>query len=382
MIPWAGPGLFAADQSTRPEVQSQPAPEREFRLFVGLNLEVEQANEFSVVDDYSNNRVSTDKLAGDLVSLRNVDGMRFTHSPKLSRNPLSIGEINTEEIVGTAEAARDAMRNHQILADTAAAGAAAHWQTMRTLGAPDLGGDAAPASDLEIAQEGAKAYDAMRDFADVASKMTDPALYGEAVATGDGQTPTALLITTQISSPVPVTDAYLIGVARIWTEEERSRDVVFFHAIDRLGPKPRQVRITKQGLPQGFEVKSVEIHVYHQGQELVSDKSVKQFALTRDEMIEYLVLERTSTNRGLSLPAEPAWALAPTRLLATSNPEEVNFPLTVQVSANGQVTGIDQNTIAPPAVAELVQELLFLPALENGTAVAANANVNLADYFR
>lgn len=355
-------------------------PDREFRLFVGLNIEVKQANEFSTVDYYDDNRVSTEKLAEGLVSLRHVEGIRYTHSTKLSRNPITIGEISTEHGPSTIRAAQKAMRNHQILEDSVSDAMQAQWNALNGTGIPQVVNDSAPQSSA-----GTGLGDSLSSLSEAAnnySKIVDPSIYAEQVSVAKGTMPNALYITTQISSPVPIKNAYAVGFARLASEDGETKEVLFFKEIPQLGPNPRLLEITKAGLENDFKVQEVELHVYHRGRELVSDRSAKQFALTRAETLQYLANEREALHRGESLPAEPAWSLAPPSLLATTRPENLDFPVNVQVDATGEVTGIDRDVIVPPAVAEAVQSLLFLPALENGTAVASNVSVNLSDYFR
>ena len=57
-------------------VASRPVPDRDYRLFVGLNIEVSQGDQYALIEGYVNNRVRTD-LSPNLVSLRKVDDMRF-----------------------------------------------------------------------------------------------------------------------------------------------------------------------------------------------------------------------------------------------------------------------------------------------------------------
>lgn len=364
-----------------PSVSSQTAPERDYRLFVGLNVEVSQGDEYSLVEGYVNNRVRTDRLP-DLISLRHFDDMRFTYEPKLSRNSLTIAHVKTKKIANTAKAALKAMRNQQSLQG---------FQMDRTAALQsDFDQRAATASanpnDAQLQAEAGLSEDALNEFKEVASKMTDQSvLTDDATYRGMLIQPgvsTALLVTAMVSSPTPITDAYVVGIAQISTEESVSNDVVLFDRIARLDQTPRQIKIVKEGLPGEFEVLDMKIHIYRNGQELVTDKSEKQFALTRAEAFEYLVLDRTSKNRGKSLAAEPAWSLAPAELFSSAKADAYDFPMTVEVDETGQVTQIDPTIIVPENVAALVADLPFFPRLVDGIAVASTAQVNLASFFR
>lgn len=370
---------LALNSSAQPSVASRAAPDRDYRLFVGLNIEVSQDDEYALIEGYMNNRVRTD-LSPNLVSLRKVDDMRFIYAPKLSRNSLTVKNLSAKQITSTVNAARDAMRNQQALQTFQAERTT---QMQREINA--FGAGAQDVDDQEAQATLGAMETELTKFSEIANKLTDRQALTEDTNSRkikQGGVPTAILITAKVSAPTPVTDAYIIGVARISTEESVGQDVVFFDRVPRLDQKPRQIRIVKEGLPGEFKVLSVKIHVYRKGQELVTDKSEKQFALTRDEAYEYLALERVSQNRGKSLAPEPAWSLAPAELFASAKSDAFDSPLIVHVDEKGNVTGIDPSIVVPQNVAELVTNLPFFPGLERGVAIAATAHVNLASFFR
>lgn len=362
-------------------VSSQATPEREYRLFVGLNVEVSKNDQFSLIEGYANNRVRTNS-SPNLVSLRKLDDMRFTYTPKLSRNSLIIKNLSTKKIAGTANAARKAMRNQQALQGFETDRTAALQKEFNQRAADA----AADPENQQLVSAAIESESALNDFKGVGAKMSDQSIAVENMTSREkimnGEASPALLITASVTSTTPVTDAYLVGVAQISTEESVGQDVIFFDHIARLDQKPRQIKVVKEGLPRKFKVLDVKLHIYRNGQELVTDKSEKQFALTRDEAFEYLALERVSKNRGKSLAPEPAWSLAPAELFSSARADDFDFPMTVQVDETGKVTQIDPTIIVPDNVAALVTELPFFPGLEDGVAVASTARVNLASFFR
>lgn len=379
-------GLLALTLSTagaQPSVSSRPAPDRDYRLFVGLNLEVGQNKEYAVIEGYVNNRIRT-HLSPDLVSLRSVDDMRFTYTPKLSRNPIEVKNLSATQIASTANAALDAMRNQQALQDFQS-----HQASMMLRELDQFVSDAESGGGVDqelLQQQIAQRQSEITNFSSAIDKITDQQALTERMANpgraGEEGVPSALLITAKVTSPTPVADAYIIGIARVSTEESVGNDVVFFDRVARLDQKPRDIRIVKEGLPGKFKVLDVKIHIYRNGQELVTDLSEKQFALTRDEALEYLALERVANNRGKSLAPEPAWSLAPAELFGSAKADDFDYPLTVAVDAQGKVTEIDPDIIVPENIAAIVNALPFFPGLEDGVAVASTAQVNLASFFR
>lgn len=373
--------LQAADQVLSAEPVANTGTE--YRLFVGLDVEVGQDEEYTLVEGYVNNRVHTDGSDG-LVSLRNVDDVRFTHKTKLSRNPLTVANLHAEQIAANVHAARDAMRNQQSLNDFRDQMTAALTNDMVTAGAPVIGDDGVPMVNLSADSTGATlaAQGAVADFESTISNMTNDSVYSDPIIGLNNDKSTAMLITAEISSPTHIDDAYIVGVATISTNESPEEQVIFFNRIGALDQKPRRVRIIKQGLPAEFKVRDVKIHVYRNGQELVSNQSSKQFALTREQVHEYLTLERVSQNRGKSMDPEPAWSLAPAELFGSAKEKAFDYPLTVHVDEHGKVTGIDPNKFVPEKVVNVAMELPFYPGLENGKAIASTALVNLASFFR
>ncbi len=222
----------------------------------------------------------------------------------------------------------------------------------------------------------------LNNFSADFSKLTGADFHSQGSANQPNGKHNALTIETSLTSPETIADAYLVGIAHIRAPEEAPSHVVFFRQIGTLSPKSKTIRIRKDNMPEGFELLDLDLHIYQEGQEIASDRSKKQFALTRDEVLEYLALERVSTHRGKTLPPAPVWALAPSALLASERPGGFDLPITVHVDAKGRLAKIDESTIVPDALAEIVRELLFVPALHDGVAVPGIAMINLGDFYQ
>lgn len=377
--------LSAQEEPTTLTAESVPHTGVEYRLFVGLDVEVGQDEDYALIDGYVNNRVHTDG-SDKLVSLRNVDDVRFTHKTKLSRNPLTIANLNAKQISANVHAARDALRNLQALEAYRDEQLETLQDSLRSSMVDNESINDAPgaASILpvdEVPAGGGTDNGAINDFQSMTDNLTNNSTFTDELI-GNKGAGTALLITAEISSPNRIDDAYIVGTASISTNENPEEQVIFFSRVGRIDHKPRRVRIVKQGMPGEFKVRDVKMHIYRNGQELVSDQSDKQYALTREQAHEYLTLERVSQNRGKSLDPEPAWELAPAPLYAAAKANAFDFPLTVHVDARGKVTGIDPNEFVPAEVIEIVRDLPFFPGLLDGEAIAMPAQVNLASFFR
>ncbi len=154
-------------QTSTPALQAQSVPDTgvEYRLFVGLDVEVGQDEEYALIEGYVNNRVHTDG-SDKLVSLRNVDDLRFTHKAKLSRIPLTIKNLHAEQISANVHAARDALRNQQSLNAYRDQMVAGMISDMAGAMGPEIGGDGTPVAPQGDGpnQEALDAQTALSDF--------------------------------------------------------------------------------------------------------------------------------------------------------------------------------------------------------------------------
>lgn len=377
-------GLTALNADAAPHsVSSQAAPAREFRLFVGVDLKVLDEGEMHEISDFDKRRAILEGPEKKQIDESDLGSIQFVPTTKLSRRPLTIANIDVRRGFSITE---DAKMDSMISQNNLQTYSQDRLQQLElsVISAAAFG----PSGPIEVdgqvidVPDVREALNEFQDFQRDNAITSDDEFFTQNDGREDPEKFNAIMITAEVSSPVPVADTYAVCIARIRTDEARSRDMIIFHEIGQLTPEPRAIEIQKPGLPPGFEVLEIDLHVFCEGQELVSDQSEKQFALTRDEAIEYLVLERVSSHRGQSLPAEPAWSLAPPALLGSDTPEDFDIPLPVHIDKRGRVTKIDESTIAPAPIAEIVSVMFFLPAIHDGTAVPSTTQINLASFFR
>ena len=364
-------------------VNSQPTPERDIRLFVGIDIKALWQDEFATVTDYTNQRARLDASNRPALPTSRLERVQFIHATKLSSNPLEFSEVETEFAKGTAQDLGEWMRRQSALQSYADDQVNILNQGVAASAGKPSGEQVQPdGSVVDFGDPTGDAVQNLNNFTTNFGDLTNPgARAGDSDDWNEGEHD-ALIIKTSISSPHAVADAYVVGIVRIKTREGGPSDVVFFQEIGSLGPTAKKLHIRKDNMSTGFELVDIDLHVYREGQELVSNQSPKQFALTRDEALEYLALERVSGNRGMTLPAKPAWSLAPSALLASERPGDFDFPLTVHVDAKGHVIKIDETSIVPGQIGEIINDLMFMPAIENGVAVSSQAQVNLRDFFQ
>src|SRR5690606_23466805 len=192
---------------------------------------------------------------------------------------------------------------------------------------------------------------------------------------------------------------------------------------------PRKIKIRKTGFQPGFEIEEVKLHVYTHGKELATNLSERAVAMTPDQAREFLLLSHISEHAVETVGPTPVWELVPPAVLAARDPAVFNYPVVVNIDADGSVisihdgvdeakafldlvheesnlrtrpttdrnfdrltdsvrirdqqeTTLDQTGRLPPAVSAAIADMVFLPALELGAPVAGMAQINLADFYR
>lgn len=377
MLGFVAPAAFGAPK----QVQSQSAENREFRLFVGIDVKIADGKDFRSVKSYNNGFTTLDDPAAQRIYKDHIQGVDYEHLTRLARHPVVFADLKTAQDRGLDhEALKWMNRQNQMQMLNSVQMDGLQAQVNAAHKAPSAQADTL--SPGQIKPEVQQAQQNMSDFSLSQGQIVDGTFYADRISGGAVENPNAVRINMVVSSPVAVTGTYLVCITRISTEEEGYSDRLFFSDLGDIGPEPRPVQILEDGFPEGYHLKSVELHLFKNGRELVTSESDKQFALTRDELHEYVTLERVSLNRGNTLPAEPIWSLAPADLMGAENPQDYDFPVKVKVDPKGRVTALDERLVLPPHIVAGLNEMIFKPALLDGTPVEGAATVNLRDFFR
>lgn len=363
--------LGAASEPTT--VHSRNAPESNYRLYVGLDVEVLHDRDYHRVADFRKNQV---KLGDQMVGVQDVANIRGVHETKLARFPVSLTEIDTERMKGNVEDASRVLREQAALTDYASNRRSSLLASLNETIDP-----AAGAGDRDPGMAFDRAMAENQDFAAQADQFTSSQYVSDQLPGQPADEFNTLKISAKVSSPIPVPDVYMAGTARIRAEETGYHDIILLHYLGDIGPEPSTFTVLKGDLPPNFEVVESKIYLYRDGRELVSNESAKQFELSRNEVLEYLTLTQQGNHRGATLDPSPAWELAPAKLISAPSPELYDHSVTVNVDENGQVTEIASSGVIPSHVEEVVGSLLFFPALDQGRPVAGVAHVNLREFF-
>jgi hypothetical protein len=257
--------------------------------------------------------------------------------------------------------------------------------------APSSGGGNGPPlgqEQLQAMRAGAAAkMDAVR--VEVNSDSFNPGSVSRRVgSSGANDLYDAYTVTFTVSAPGVVENAHAVLILEVLspTTPNVPLQTVMLRNLPKLTPEPRKVTLEQRGLPEGFAVNSVAVHIFANGRELASNLSTQSLAVTRDEAHQFLVIRYTLDHKNESLAA----ALIPD--LVSSVPAErlpaaeLGRRIEVQVNRDGKVerASLDPELASGLAtlVGDLVNRACFYPALHKGQAVAAPITLTLADFVQ
>lgn len=427
--------------------------EKNYRLFVGVDLLVNQDDAKIPVENLRRNEIVVSPDHGDRIPLDESGGFSWIRSTKVSRAPITITDFEEHKaftLNNDKGMQYMATQNNMAIYQQEKA-AMAQWKSSQAQ--VMVSGAIQNQSNLERAERGGmiiteQSRDAAQAFLDNSMAELDAA--NIAMADQFHQTDSitrdttfidrlpgvegegghdVLELTFQISSVEPIADAYIVAMGTV-TQGEEEGTTLFHHHIGAVGPEPRKITVRKTGFKPGFAIKDVNVHVFTHGKEIASNRSDKNIGLTRDQAREYLLLTHLARHKRETLAPEPVWTLAPSAVLANKSADVFNYPVIVNVDADGTVISIHesaaeaeaflaeiheesdlrtkstptqqqdsfaqtlrvtaedsqlfvgQTTRVPPAVIDAMSEMVFLPALEAGTPTMSTTQVNLADFYR
>jgi hypothetical protein len=365
-----------------------------YTLFMGADLLLEHGDKFHRVEDVSGSRFKI-TLEGKAVYVMTEFGtarMRIDNELKLAGTPVELGELNAERAYTPA---RDPNRKfNRMAASSAGASAAVDVSNFQVrMAQENLGGVMAnPLSSPEqvaIAQNSLNAANTAQTNANLSlgSDLNSAASHAHTLAMELAEENfDAIELKMQVSSPVPLDNPYVLVIARIHERDEKPgvfRNWIFAKKLDPIGTKPERIYINQGGLPIGYALEDFQVRIYNHGLEMPTSHSPKRVDLTRDEALQFIVIEHLAANKDASVPAAPVFGQAPADLKSRVTAGDFTQPYFVKVDATGHALGIFTDkectrVAADPYVESFVASVLFAPALEEGKPVEGVARVELA----
>ena len=373
--------VVALPAAGQPVVHSQSAPVRDHQLFVGVNLVMNHEGELVDVRKIEKKKAQLDNETREVVALRDSRGLQWRLVTKVAATSATVDAFKTKRVLSPAKnPALKQLRDKQALmafADGQREQKEAELaQTMRA-GGETPSADAAEQTDEEAAAEVAgitNEISAISEMGEVFDQVTNEARGKDGFD--------AVQVSFEISSPTPIADAYVVAIMRI-TVDGDFHDTSFYRHVGPVDASPRKVKFLQAGLPSDFEIVDARVHLYWHGEEIPTNMSEKNYAVTAGEAKMYLQTDHLGRHRFDAAAASPAWSIVPPALLAAKNPAEYDIPVTVELDAEGQLVSIQTgNLVVPANVRSVVEQMTFVPAVERGKGVAATLTVNPADFFK
>ncbi|HVT73732.1 MAG TPA: hypothetical protein VHD61_11375 [Lacunisphaera sp.] len=244
----------------------------------------------------------------------------------------------------------------------------------------------AAAQDAESRQAAADAFQAMNMAEEMRSSNITSGAFAQLAAENDMREERfdAVSIRFTVSSENFLEKPYLVAITRFHTKDDKpgeARNAVYARALESIGSKPTNVDVLQGGMPPGFELEEVQVHLYDNGREIPTEVSPKCVPLSRDDAFEYLKIEYLAGHKGDTLPAVAALG-RPTReqqLQLTPNQWKADYYVKVSRDGVPQGTYTDEACSQPVdgLVAELAGNVRYYPALDKGRLVDGTARLSL-----
>jgi hypothetical protein len=194
-------------------------------------------------------------------------------------------------------------------------------------------------------------------------------------------------ISFKVSSPEPLDDPYMVIIVQFLERGAKpgaSSVLIHAKALDPIGTTPQFVRVREGGMPVGYKFESYQVHLYNRGKEVATNASSKRVELSRDEVRQYLLMEHMGANKDATVPAvaTPGGLRAGVRQQLAA--DQLARTCYVKVSKEGTLLGLyaDESCnlkLEDPAMAAVLADVFYKPALVKGKPVDGVARVRLAD---
>jgi hypothetical protein len=192
----------------------------------------------------------------------------------------------------------------------------------------------------------------------------------------------AVSVRFDVSAARPLQKPYVLLLLRYHEKGQEAgapKSLVYAQALPKVDGNPRQVHLSRAGLPPGYTLDDVTVHLYDGGAEIATNLARKRLGLSADEAFQFAIVEYIEAHRGATL----APVLATKGLPATVRARFASAGAAqayVKVGRNGQPLGAfaDAECRTKLGDAELESALLtlrFNPALKEGRAVEGVARL-------
>lgn len=194
----------------------------------------------------------------------------------------------------------------------------------------------------------------------------------------------AISLTFQISSAQPLLHPYVLVTAQLREPGggPEYKNWILAKQLNPIRDGAAKIKIVQNGLPPGFSIEKLQVHLYDQGKEIPTTVSPKRVELTFDDAFQYLLIDYLTTNKGATLPATPGLAFLPPDFDARVAKSEFKPAYYIKVSKDGTPGEVflDQRCTEKSTddyINTVLSKVRFKPALDKGKPVEGIAKVVL-----
>ena len=359
-------------------------------LFMGADVSVKNDTIFSPVQEVTRS-VAVVKADNKLVNVpldRKVS-LQFRDDLKVTEKSVEISSLKTDRVYSPSADPFKGFANGENLVQGAEAVADASQAIANSTAAESISLPAAPGAPVAVVANSADVMaaqstaDSDRFEATRESGMVSSFAGKQAAAEGQ-QMFDAIRISFAVTPRSDLAKPYIAIIAQIRDPSLKSDHTEPWIHLQPLGPLSAgvatKVTVYQEGMPPGYDLVKCDVHFYDGADELATNLSNKRVPLSKDEMLDFRVIEYLSANRGRTLPAVPATFVRDMRSSLT--PAELNQACYVRVAKNGKVAA----TFADKAGTQPLQDetldsalrgIRFKPAIEAGRPVETIVPIRL-----
>ncbi|HUG10181.1 MAG TPA: hypothetical protein VMM36_04165 [Opitutaceae bacterium] len=372
-----------------PQEATKTSDQKDHVLFVGTDLAIKQDGEYYHVVGASKDslRIGKNKKLEDVRVSQGAD-IRINRGVKLSNLSATIANVKTESVDRmSARAHLEAMKSSMLLADEASMTQdRLHGQmTLANAGGadPDSGiGGAITAAAAEANKIAAtNAYTSALPGLESLRSTSNTHLM-QNLGRSDS---TEVELTFDLSTPEPIENAYIVIVANYGTADAPERNVqqISVRNFDQIDSQPRKVKMSHAASVNGLPFGRFDIGLYANGVEVATNLSAKRMPLTREEAYQFFLIEYLSKHKGETRSPAPILMTSRSEFRRELGQVEMDELIYAKVDKSGSTLSLSSDKAGSkklPAPLEVaLQDVRFMPALENGTPVEGQLRLKVAD---
>lgn len=386
----AFPAILPAENA--PTAENKP-----YSVFVGTDLAVHDTlGRNPVIGAEKHTLIVRQKGTAKKVPIDGIKGLQFERGIKLSTLSAEVSNLKVSFSSQAAARAWFEATNVQIALQTRAVESRDHamgeFARAANVGIPvgnDTFGMKQAARDHIASATAHAETEMLAGMNDATTRDAIASMHGEHYRENSPQAGAdTVSISFQLSSPQPLGPGY---VAVITEYRMGGKDGAIEHGIsvdrfDGLDAEPQRFRMRQNAFPEQWELRNHRIAVFAEGQEIATNLSERRINVTKDEAHQFFVLQYVRVSQGQTRGPAPIAMVPRPQLKAAARQTDLPEAVFVKVDKDGGVLSLstDRFGIAkiPPACEVFLENIRFLPALDQGTPIEGTAKLVMADFLR